>query len=64
MLRVLANFLQFFLEKLECFIDLRLVHDKKIKKIDTIERDGGSNGRWKDRATLTWFSTILTALTP
>jgi hypothetical protein len=44
-LRVIANFLQFFLAKLDCFIDLRLGHDEKIKKIDTKERGSGSNGR-------------------
>jgi hypothetical protein len=44
-LRVLANFLQFFLAKLDCSIDFRLGHDKRIKKIDTIEKSSGSNGR-------------------
>jgi hypothetical protein len=63
-LRVLAKFLHFFLAQLDYFIDLRLGHDKRIKKIDTKERGGGSNGRWEDRAILTWFSTILTALIP
>jgi hypothetical protein len=52
-LTVLANFLQFFLAKLECFIDLRLGHDKRIKKIDIIEGDDDYNGRWKDRVKLT-----------
>jgi hypothetical protein len=37
-LRVLAKFLQFFLAKLDCFIDLRLGHDKRIKKM-TLKRE-------------------------
>jgi hypothetical protein len=44
-LRVLANFLKFFLAKLDCFIDSRLGHDKRIKKNYTKERGSGSNGR-------------------
>jgi hypothetical protein len=37
-LRVLANFLQFFLAKLDCFIDLRLGHDEKSNKL-TLKRE-------------------------
>jgi hypothetical protein len=45
---------------------LRLGHDKRIKKKFTPkrEREGGSNGRWENRAIFTLFSTILTALAP
>jgi hypothetical protein len=57
----LEDFLHFFWHKLDCFIDLRLGHDKKVKIFETKDEAGSSTGLWTDRAILTWFSTVLTA---
>jgi hypothetical protein len=43
-LRVSTSFLQYFLAKLDCFIDLRLGQVKRVKKLCTKERGNDSNG--------------------